>query len=147
MIGRLLGYLITGTLRLAARILVSFLYYLLGLTISLVIRLSPYLFRACVYITAWIVLLLDYLFKGNLIIRPVLSYLVAGGLWAMVGFLVSLLFRHFLGRPPFPLIPSLGFVGVVGGALYGLVCGFQVQRIPGWGQWEGEDGLQIGEDM
>ena len=117
-------------------------WWLLGGLLSVAIRLAPLFFRLCVATTGWVIAFLDGMLEGRLSRRAAFTLLAAGGLWALSGFIVPLLFTLlFHLRPDFFSAPLL-----IGGFIYGLACGVQARRLPGFGMWLTEDGLQLGEN-
>lgn len=138
MLDRLFGEALGFTVRFAARTL----WTLAGVVMSAAIRLAPIFFRFSVASTAWAIALLDEVMEGRLTRRPAFTVLAAGGMWASSGFTIPLLFTLLLGiRPDFFSAPLL----IVGFA-YGIVCGIQVTRSPGWGMWHVDDNLRVGEN-
>ena len=94
-------------------------------------------------VTEWLLFLLDWQLGGWLSRSGLRVMLAAGGLWILPGLLLPwLLVLIQTGQAN-----HLSLFWAVAGFTYGLVCGFQVRRLPGWGSWAEEDGLQLGENI
>ena len=140
LLGRILGFFLT----LAFRIISRALWFFLGALLSIAIRLSPSFFRLCVAVTAWALTHVDRQFEGRLSRQAAFTSLAAGILWAFAGFIIPLVLPLLINmRPVFFSYPL-----VIGSFIYGLVCGLQVQRLPGWGASVSgfEDDLRLGDN-
>jgi hypothetical protein len=138
----MIGLLVRIVLRFLSRVLVTLMIWSLGVFISAAIRLASLFYRLSIVATGWLLALVDLQLDGRISRRATTTIISSGGLWALVGliapFLFSLFFRE--GTLVFSLqVTAIGFV-------YGLVCGYRVRQISGWGMWAADDGLPLGEN-
>ena len=124
------------------QVLARVFWALVGAAITAAIRLSPIFFQIAVGATASILAGLDQSLGGLATRNSIVTYLAAGGLWAVpIGALIPLLFSILFNAEPIFFSIPLAIIGTV----FGMTCGHQAQRLPGWGIWGSEDGIQIGE--
>lgn len=136
MFGLLFGFI----WRICRQILSALFLWTLGILISAALRLGAILLRLSVFLTGWILAYADIRLDGRLSRRTAAMYISAGGLWALIGFLVPLVLALLIGDQP-----SISMRLTALGFLYGLYCAWRVRRMPGWGVWAADDGLPLGE--
>lgn len=133
--------LIRILLRPLVQILTTIFYWLLGILISVALRLTTLLFRSSIVLTGWVLAYADIRLDGRISRRAITTLLGSGGLWALIGLIAPFLFNLLLREETMVISLRLTLSGFV----YGLICGYRVRRILGWGMWAANDGLRLGE--
>lgn len=138
----MIGRLVLFVFGVFVDVLLRSLWFAVGLTLSALIRLGPGIFRWAVESTGATLARIDQATDGRLTDNEPLTYLAAGGLWALAGFTAPwLLGLIFFGETSF-FSPTALVVGFV----FGLVVGWRAQHLPGWGWWREQGRVQLGEN-
>ena len=139
MLGQLLRFLV----RTAFRLLVFALTWVVRATVWLLLHLAPPFFHASVYLTGRLLVVLDRITNGWLSRRTIVTAFASALLWVIPGWALPLVGSAVLDvRPMYFCLPA-----VAGGFVFGFVCGMKARRLPGWGTWLEQDGLQLGEKV
>ena len=139
----MIGWLLRMLFGFLLHVLVTLFLWLLGALVSAALRFGPPIFRLCVAVTEWLLFLFDRQLGGWLSRSALRTMLSAGGLWILPGLLIPwLLVLVQTGQAN-----HLSLFWSLTGFTYGLVCGFRVHRLQGWGSWAEADGLQVGENI
>lgn len=137
----MIGFLLRLIWGFLYRLTMSLTHWALGLLISVAIRCASLLNSWAIILTGWLLALIDLRSNGVVSRRAISTYLSAGGLWALIGFIAPLVVDLLIGDGQ----PSISMRLTAIGFIYGLNCAYRVRRMPGWGMWTADDGLPLGE--